>query len=213
MNNKCKDCKWLTTPIKGKTCQDTQLKTEDCPACDEFTPSIEYIRTIDIVISNVNYKCEMELRPLVDISLHDDLDCLTNFDMNSLPRNYYTAAEWELLQSAFAECQARKDRVLEIYFSFTKVKLELDKLYRKAEAHFITTYGGFLSGFKDQASRATVTEEVLAECSNLYSDIKHLTSKCDAISANLTATGFALKELKEVAVKVFDIRSNKGFAV
>lgn len=211
----CSSCHWLRTLYRGKCCADNGI-LESSKACSSFQERIIKADIIkeDIVIKAINEEVRNNLYPKFDRSLIDELQQyfvfsikMTDKEERPVPTYFNAANEWEILQQINEQCQAYRDRVLAIQFSFVKIKQDLDRLWRQAEAYIINNYSSFLSSLKDVNQRNTVIGDILEDLTDLYEEIKNLSTKCEQVTINLNSASFALKEIREIATKVYDIRT------
>lgn len=168
----------------------------------------------DSTIYEINKEVSEKMSPMIDRSLIDELKNYYIFSVKMkdrenrpVPLHFNNANEWEILISLNEQCQAYKDRVLDILFSFTRVKQKLEKMHRQANAYIINNYSTFISNLKDSNQRNIIIDDILEPLTSLYEEIKQLSSRCEQTTLNLNSTSYSLREIKEIAIKVHDMRS------
>lgn len=183
--------------------------------CDQIVNNVssDDIKNDPFIVS-INDEVSNHLSKQLDRSLFDELRGYYIFSVKMkdkedrpVPQHYNTTSEWETLNSLNEQCQAYRDRVLDIQFSFTKIRQDLEQLQRQANAHILNNYSSFISNLKDSAQRAMIIEDILEPVTALYEEIKELGKKCEQTTSNLNSASYSLKEIKEVALKVHEMKT------
>ncbi len=230
----CQQCHWLYLKYRknSESCIEQGVRPNNT-ACERFELcTVEDIKREPNVVL-LNTMALESLRPLFDETLMNELNTYLVFSIKlndkdrstdkskdkskdkeehvarPVPLTFYQTEDWEALQQLVEQCQAYKDRVLDIQFNFVRVKQDLEKLWKQAEAYIVVNYSKVISNYKDAHQRKIITSYIFQALSDLEGDIKILTEKCEQVVSNLTSASYALKEIKDIAMYLFTIHLHK----
>jgi hypothetical protein len=183
--------------------------------CDQIVNNVssEDIKN-DEFIASINNEVVNNMSKKLDRSLFDELKGYYVFSIKikdredrPVPAHYNTTGEWEILSNLNEQCQAYRDRVLDIQFSFTRIRQDIEKLQRQANAYILNNYSVFIANLKDSAQRTMIIEDIIEPLTTLHEEISELSKKCEQTTSNLNSTSYSLKEIKEIALKVHDMKT------
>jgi hypothetical protein len=141
----------------------------------------------------------------VDVSLHDEMDkyyiaggTKKGKVPRRIPKRVHSEKDLERVLELFEECQAYRDRVLEILVEHKPLYRELKRAIDLAESCLIGWPA--YRELKNERARHLALMRAVGPIHDRLNKVKNLVERCELVISNLDHTHFTLKEIREIGV-------------
>lgn len=218
---KCGSCKWLDTPHTGKkTCRSHFGASEETEICADYTKidpkqlaSVDSLKNDPVVVEYLETLKDPRLQ--IDETLQDELvaikDELKQIKKKDkgVPLYYREEEDAEKLVSVFSEIQGHRDRVMAIYLELAPVERRLQKLWDQCEM-YLSSFP-IVSEQSTEGKRNKILGAILEPLHDRLSTVKAIMKLSDRVDSYLNSTHFMVKEVKDIGVKVLELRKASKF--
>jgi hypothetical protein len=202
----CGNCVWLDKEgEEGTTCRQ-EGQTPESEVCTEFKrkrmnfDDFQQLPEIKKLLSRVS-------DPVFDIdkSLHDELDkyyiaggTKKGKIPRRIPKQIHSERDLERVLELFEECQAYRDRVLEILLEHKPLQRELKRAQDLAESCLLSWPS--YKELRNERSRRLAMLRITGPIEDRLLQVNSLVERCEMLISNLDHTHFTLKEIREIGV-------------
>jgi hypothetical protein len=141
----------------------------------------------------------------IDMSLHDEMDkyyiaggTKKGKVPRRIPKRVHSEKDLERVLELFEECQAYRDRVLEILLEHKPLQRELVRAIDLAESCLLRWPA--YKELRNERARHLALLRVVGPIEDRLLKVKGLVERCELVISNLDHTHFTLKEIREIGV-------------
>ena len=166
----------------------------------------------DEFVVSIREKLDTDSKLSFDLSLLNEVETYFQFSVTEksgaerrpVPSHFDSEKDLEELSKHFEACQAYKDRTVKILLGATRLKKQLERMWKISKAYAYDRYSHLFQTLRSEEQRTAMCNRVFPELVERLDNVELLVEMSDMVLSNLSSSHFALREVKEVGIRVLE---------